>query len=52
VVVGRAIDWTTSDGAVANVLATGAVRAMGVGSATITATCEAHSGTSVVTVAP
>lgn len=52
VVVGRAIDWTTSDGAVATVLATGAVRAMGVGTATITATSEAHSGTSVVTVSP
>lgn len=52
VVVGRAIDWTTSDGAVASVLATGAVRALGVGTTTITATSEGHSGTSVVTVTP
>ena len=52
VVVGRATDWTTSDGAVATVLATGFVRAIGVGTATITATSEGHSGTSVVTVTP
>jgi uncharacterized protein YjdB len=52
VVVGRATDWTTSDGGVATVLATGAVRAIGVGTATITATSEGHSGTSVVTVTP
>jgi uncharacterized protein YjdB len=52
VVVGRATDWTTSDGAVAQVLVTGAVRAIGVGTATITATSEGHSGTSVVTVTP
>lgn len=52
VVVGRAIDWTTSDGAVVSVLATGAIRAIGAGTATITATSEGHSGTSVVTVTP
>jgi uncharacterized protein YjdB len=52
VVVGRATDWTTSDGAVASVDAVGFVRAIGVGTATITATSEGHSGTSVVTVTP
>jgi uncharacterized protein YjdB len=52
VVVGRLIDWSTTDGAVATVLATGSVRAMGVGTATITATSEGHSGTAVVTVTP
>lgn len=52
VVVGRAIDWSTSDAGVATVLATGAVRAMGAGTATITATSEGHSSTSVVTVIP
>lgn len=52
VVVGRPIDWSTSDGAVATVLATGSVRAMGVGTATITATSEGHSGTAVITVNP
>ena len=52
VVVGRLIDWTSSDGGVATVLATGSVRAMGVGTATITATSEGHSATAVVTVNP
>jgi hypothetical protein len=50
VLVGRAITWSTSDAAVATVLATGFVRAMAAGTATITATNEGHSGTSVVTV--
>jgi hypothetical protein len=52
VVVGRAIEWSSSDAGVATVLATGFVRAMGVGTATITATSEGHSGTSLVTVTP
>lgn len=52
VVVGRLIDWTTSDGAVAIVDAAGSVRAIGVGTATITATCEGQIGTAVVTVNP
>lgn len=50
VLVGRAIEWSSSDGLVAIVLATGAVRAMTAGTATITATSEGHSGTAVVTV--
>ncbi|HEV2671400.1 MAG TPA: Ig-like domain-containing protein [Gemmatimonadales bacterium] len=52
VIFGRAIDWTTSDAGVATVLATGFVRAIAAGSATITATSEGHSGTAVVTVRP
>jgi hypothetical protein len=50
VVVGRAIEWSTSDGAVASVLATGAVRAIGAGTATITASAEGRQGTAVITV--
>lgn len=49
-IFGRAITWSTSDGNVAMVFAEGFVRAMGVGSATITATSEGKSGTAVVTV--
>jgi uncharacterized protein YjdB len=55
VVVGRLVDWSSSNSAVATVLAagaTGSIRAIGVGTATITATSEGHSGTSVVTVTP
>ena len=52
VILGRAIDWTSSDQGVATVLATGLVRAIAPGSTTITATCEGHSGTAVVTVTP
>jgi uncharacterized protein YjdB len=47
---GRATDWSSSDPSVATVLATGLVRAIAVGTVTVTATAEGHSGTSVVTV--
>lgn len=47
---GRQVTWSSSDGAVAQVLATGFVRAIGVGTATITATSEDHMGTAVITV--
>jgi uncharacterized protein YjdB len=50
VLTGRAITWSTSDGAVATVDANGLVTAVGVGSATITATSEGKSGTAGVTV--
>jgi len=50
VLVGRAITWSSSDPTVATVLATGFVRAVGAGTATITATSEGHSGTAAVTV--
>ena len=51
-IFGRAIDWTSSDAGIATVLATGFVRAIGAGTATITATSEGHSSTAVVTVRP
>jgi len=51
-IFGRAIDWTSSDAGIATVLATGFVRAIGAGTATITATSEGHSSTAVVTVGP
>jgi hypothetical protein len=50
VIVGRAIDWSTSDGAVASVLANGSVRAIGPGTATITASAEGKQGSAVITV--
>ena len=50
VLVGRAITWSSNDPTVATVLATGFVRAVGAGTATITATSEGHSGTAAVTV--
>lgn len=52
VLVGRAIEWISSDNAVATVLATGAVRAMGTGTVTITAMCEDHIASAVITVNP
>ena len=52
VLVGREITWSTSDAGVATVLATGFVRAMGAGTATITATSEGRSATALVTVNP
>ena len=52
VVVGRLIAWSTSDAGVVTVLATGAIRAMGAGTATITATSEERSGTAIITVRP
>jgi hypothetical protein len=51
VLVGREIEWSTSDAGVATVLATGLVRAIAGGSATIPAKTEGHSGTAMVTVA-
>ena len=50
VIVGRAIDWTSTDQGVVSVLATGLIRGIAPGGATITATSEGHSGTSAVTV--
>ncbi|HET8712066.1 MAG TPA: Ig-like domain-containing protein [Gemmatimonadales bacterium] len=52
VVVGRLIEWSTSDAGVVTVLATGAIRAVGPGTATITATSEEHSGSALITVNP
>jgi uncharacterized protein YjdB len=52
VLVGRAIEWSSSDNGIVQVLATGQVRAMAAGSATITATCEAHTVSAVITVNP
>ena len=49
---GRAITWSSSDPSVATVLVTGLVRGITAGTVTITATCEGHSGTAVVTVKP
>lgn len=48
---GRAITWTTSNGAVATVNTSGLVSGVAAGSATITATSEGKSGTSAITVA-
>ena len=50
VVFGRAITWSSSDGGVATILPTGFVRAIAVGTTTITATSESHSGTATLTV--
>jgi trimeric autotransporter adhesin len=50
VLLGREITWSTSDASIATVLATGFVRAVAPGSATVTATAEGHSGSAVVTV--
>ena len=47
---GRAITWSSSDPSVATVLVTGLVRGITAGTVTITATCEGHSSTAVVTV--
>src|SRR5207245_2013253 len=47
---GRAVSWTTSNGAVATVSSSGLVTGVTAGSATITATSEGQSGTSAVTV--
>jgi Big-like domain-containing protein/parallel beta helix pectate lyase-like protein len=47
---GRAVSWTTSNGAVATVSASGLVTGVTVGSATITATSEGKSGTAAITV--
>jgi len=50
VTFGRPITWSSSDSTITMVFAEGFVRATAVGTATITATCEGHSGTAVVTV--
>jgi hypothetical protein len=52
VLVGRAIEWSSTDNGIVQVLATGQIRAMAAGSATITATCEQHSASAVITVNP
>jgi uncharacterized protein YjdB len=52
VLEGREIKWTSSDDAIATVSADGLVTAQSVGIATITATSEGKSGSSVVTVTP
>jgi hypothetical protein len=50
VLFGRAITWSSSGPTIAMVAGEGFVRAMGAGTATITATSEGRSGTAVVTV--
>lgn len=50
VVVGRQITWSSSDAGVATVLESGFVRAMGAGTATITAKSEDHTATATITV--
>ncbi len=52
VLLGRPIEWLSSDPTVATVLVTGFVRGMTAGSTTITATSEGHSASAVVTVNP
>ena len=49
---GRVVTWSTSDSTKARVSTTGLVTAIAAGSSTVTATSEAKSGTSVVTVSP
>ena len=50
VVFGRAITWSLSDSSVATILPTGFVRAIAVGTTSIIATSEGHSGTATLTV--
>jgi acid phosphatase type 7 len=50
VLTGRTVTWSSDNGSVATVSGTGLVTAAGVGTATITATSEAKSGTASVTV--
>jgi uncharacterized protein YjdB len=47
---GRAVVWTTSDAAVASVLSTGLVTAVGAGAATITAASEGKTASAAITV--
>ncbi len=47
---GRVVTWATSNAAIATVSASGSVTGVAAGSATITATSEGQSGTSVITV--
>jgi uncharacterized protein YjdB len=50
VLTGRAVTFTSSDGAIASVNGSGAVTAVGAGAATITATSEGISGSASITV--
>ena len=50
VLVGRPITWTSSDNGIVTVLATGQIRGIASGSATITAAQETHSATASITV--
>ena len=50
VTFGRPITWSSSDSTVVMVFAEGFVHATAVGTATITATCEGHSGSATLTV--
>jgi uncharacterized protein YjdB len=50
VLVGRPITWTSSDNGIVTVLATGQIRGMASGSATVTATQETHSAAASITV--
>jgi uncharacterized protein YjdB len=52
VLVGRPITWTSSDAGIVTVLATGQIRGMASGSATITATQQTVSANAAVTVNP
>ena len=52
VLVGRPITWTSSDNGIVTVLATGQIRAMAAGGATITASNESHNATATITVNP
>jgi len=52
VLVGRGVTWASSDTSVATVDALGLLRGRGAGSATITATSEGKSGTTVANVSP
>jgi uncharacterized protein YjdB len=51
VLTGRSINWTTSNGSVATVSASGLVTAVAAGTAQITATSEGQSGSATLTVA-
>ena len=48
----RAVTWTSSAPAVANVSSTGTVTALGTGTSTVTASSEGRSGSATVTVTP
>jgi len=52
VLSGREVVWTSSNTAVATVSATGEVRAVAIGTASITATSEGVSGSATITVSP
>jgi hypothetical protein len=52
VLVGRPITWTSSDAGIVTVLATGQIRGIASGSATITAAQETHSAAAAITVNP